>query len=464
MHPFHFAAAAAGAVLVAGLATPRFAAPQSARRTPSATDTIPASSRWLNLLPDGETKRRFMLDCTGCHQFDERMARPAGKPRAEAEWSAAVARMLGYAGPSTGFPVISAAQEPAATARWLATSLGDRMPGAKPEAASVRTEVLPGEVTEYLMPGPQDLPHDVGIDGSGRVVVTGMFTHAMHVLDTISGAFAPVAIPVPQSNPRALEIDRVGRWWAVLGGPGQVARYDGVSWTTFDVGMYAHSIALDSSGSVWVNGHFTRDPEIIAQVRPDGSVRRVELPLHPAMGKAPGGPIPYEIRAAPNGTIWMSELQGNRILSYDPASGSSAVHEMPTAHSGPRRFDIDGAGVLWIPAYSAGSLVRFDPGTGAFREFPLPVRDALPYVARVDHATGTIWIGTGAADALLAFSPATETFRMVALPSRGALVRHLAVDPRNHDVWMAYGESPGKLSARIARFRPAGGEAGKTRP
>lgn len=447
MHPFLIAAGtAAAAVLTAGLAAPRAALP-----VPSAPDTIPSSSRWLNLLPDGETKRRFMLDCTGCHQFDERLTRPAGKPRTEAEWSTAVARMLGYAGPATGFPVISAAQEPAATARWLASSLGTRAPEA---AAASTVPALPGEVREFRMPGPQDLPHDVAVEASGRVVVTGMFTHTIHMLDTFSGQFESVSIPVPQSNPRALEIGADGRWWAVLGNPGQVARYDGLKWATFDVGMYAHSIALDSSGSAWVNGHFTRDPEIIAQIRPDGSVHRVELPLHPVMGKAPGGPIPYEIRAAPDGKIWMSELQGNRMVSYDPATRRSAVFDMPTPHSGPRRFDIDSAGVLWIPAYSAGSLVRFDPASGAFREFPLPIRDALPYVVRIDHGTGTVWIGTGAADALLAYNPATGTFRAAPLPSRGALVRHLAVDPRSHDVWLAYGESPGKLPARIARFRP----------
>ena len=453
------AGAAAATVLTAGIAAPGCARsqPSAPAAIASAEDTLPASSRWLNLLPDGETKRRFIIDCTGCHQFDEKKARPAGKPRTEAEWSAAVARMLGYAGPTTGFPVISAAQEPAATARWLAASLGDRTPSRNAD----RVQPLAGAVTEFLMPGPQDLPHDLAVEESGRVVVTGMFTHAMHVLDTAAGTFTSVDIPVEQANPRALEIDAEGRWWAVLGGPGQVARFDGLAWKTFDVGMYAHSIAIDSSGSAWVNGHFTRDPEIIARIAPDGSVRRVELPRHPDMGQVPGGPIPYEIRAAPEGTIWMSELQGNRIVSYDPASRRSAAYDMPTPHSGPRRFDIDSAGTLWIPAYAAGSLVRFEPRTGAFREYPLPIRDALPYVVRIDHGTGTVWIGTGAADVLLAFTPATGTFRAVRLPSRGALVRHLAIDPRNHDVWLAYGESPGKQPARIARFRAEPGEAGR---
>ena len=55
----------------------------------------PRSSAWLSLLPDGVTKRKFILDCTGCHKFDEKIARPQGSPRTEAQWVEAVTRMLG---------------------------------------------------------------------------------------------------------------------------------------------------------------------------------------------------------------------------------------------------------------------------------------------------------------------------------------------------------------------------------
>ena len=89
------------------------------------------------------------------------------------------------------------------------------------------------------------------------------------------------------------------------------------------------------------------------------------------------------------------------------------------------------------------------------REYPLPVRDAVPYVARVDPASGRVWIGTSAADAVLAFDPATERFSVTELPSRGAMIRHMAIDPRNRDLWVAYGASPG-IPARLARVRLRG--------
>src|SRR5688572_9061154 len=115
------------------------------------------SSDWLARLPDGVEKRAFVLDCTGCHQLSEQYARPGGVWRTEAQWAEAVTRMLGYAGATTGFPVISGDRDPARTAAWLAAHLrGD------PPRGDCARPLPPGAtITEFPMPEPGDLPHDV---------------------------------------------------------------------------------------------------------------------------------------------------------------------------------------------------------------------------------------------------------------------------------------------------------------
>lgn len=425
------------------LQSPTPAAPAERRKV------APPSNQWLARLPDGPVKRQFILDCTGCHQFDEVRATREGRLKTRAEWSEAIQRMLGYAGPNSSFPVISDAQVPESTAAWLAASLQAR--GA-PD--SITAPVHRDRVTEFPFPATTDLPHDLAVDAAGKIVVTGMFSHRMHVLDPATGRWTETPIPVEKANPRALEIDQSGNWWVVLGGPGRIARFNGKDWTFFEIGMYAHSLALGAGGTVFANGHFTRDPEQIAEVGPSGSVRRHDLPRHPVQAGRPGGPIPYELRTGPDGRIWMSELQGNRMVVLDPRTGATDSFTLPTTHSGPRRFDVDRNGIVWIPAYGAGTLVRLDPATRRFEEIRLPVEDAAPYVARVDPVTGRIWIGNGAADQIFSYDPVSRRFAVYPLPSRGALVRHLAIDPKSGDVWLAYGESPGKLPARIARLRP----------
>ena len=422
-------------------------APTVAAVTAGAADP-PRSSAWLSLLPDGETKRKFILDCTGCHQFDEKIARPQGSPRTEAQWVEAVTRMLGYAGATTSFPVIAADRDAKATAAWLAKSLRVGEVADIPVPASRRADVR-----EYMMPVAQDLPHDLVVEPDGDVLITGMFTHRLYRLKPESGAMTEIAIPVvPSANPRAIDRDAEGRTWLVLGQPKRLAMVTAdTGWRSWDVGMYPHSLAVAPDGKVWFNGHFTREPELIGFVDPArDTVATFQIPAHPTMAKGPGGPIPYEIRAAPDGRIWLGELQGNRLVSFAPKTGKFQIYTMPTPHSGPRRFDVDAKGVLWIPAYSANLLVRLDPATRELKEIPLPVKDAVPYVTRVDPRDGAIWVGTSAADALLRYEPRSGKFETFPLPSRGALVRHLAVDPRSGAVWLAYGASPG-IPARVAR-------------
>ena len=430
----------------------------------------PASAVLLTRLPDGVEKRKLLLDCTGCHQFSARVAYPGGRARSEAEWRTAVERMLQYGGARGPFPVIHADRDAAGTAAWLARHLPAALHARAPHRAHAsgeppRSLVPPAAtwtVTEYALPIAADLPHDVAVTADGRVVVTGMMTDRLYVLDSATGRFDVVPIPIPRANPRAVEVDAAGRWWVALGAPRQLAVYDPAragtaeAWRTFAVGVYPHSVALGAQdGEAWVNGHFTRAPELVLRValapHGGGQVDSVVLPPHPTLADDPGGPIPYEIRVAPDGVVWTSELHGNRLVAHDPRTRRTWAVEMPEPHSGPRRFDVDAAGTLWVPAYAANALVRYEPRRGRFTRVPLPIRDAVPYVARVDRVSGDVWVGTSAADAVLRYTPRTGTWAVYPLPTRGALVRHLAVDPRTHDVWVAYGASPGP-AARIARL------------
>jgi virginiamycin B lyase len=414
------------------------------------------ASHFLALLPAGEEKRRFILDCTGCHTFDDRILLPAGSARTHAGWAEAVARMLGFAGPASGFPVIAAGREPEATAAFLtAYTAGGAASLAPFRAPAVDAAAARALITEYDIPAPTDLPHDVAIDSAGEVIITGMFTHRMYVLDAATGGYETLPIPVEGANPRAVEVGADGSWWVLLGGPGQIARYDprAQEWTTFPIGLYGHSLGPDGRGRVWFNGHFTKAPELMGYVDAStGEKHTFDVPPHPTMATT-SGPIPYELRVAPDGGVWISELAGNRVVRFDPEQRTFAVHTMPEPHAGPRRLDIAPDGTVWIPEYAGNRITRLDPRTGEFRGWELPLADAAPYVARVDARTGIVWIGTGAADAIVAFDPRAERFTTYPLPTRGAMIRHIAIDPRNGDVWAAYGASPG-IPAKVARLRP----------
>ena len=410
------------------------------------------SAQLLSLLPDGETKRGFILDCTGCHQFDrETVSSAAGTGlKTQTEWRERVAQMLSFSGAASQFPIMSPSRNADSTAAWLGRHLGTIRP-AIATAVPVAPAALVARITEYDLPAPNDLPHDLIVAPDGNVVITGMMTHRMYLLDPASGGIRTEPIPVPGANPRAVEIAADSSWWVLLGSPRKVARRtpDG-TWSTWDIGMYPHSIGLGSDGRVWFNGHFTKNPELLASLDPaTGTVTRHEVPTPPMVDG--GSTIPYELRLGPDGAVWVSQLAGGRLVRFEPASGRFQLFGLPAPFSGPRRLEVDRAGRVWIPEYARNRLARFDPATERFTEWELPVADALPYVVRLDEERGAVWIGTGAGDALLRFDLRTERFTVFPLPTPGALVRHMDIDRRTGAVWLAYGASPSRSAAKVAR-------------
>lgn len=408
---------------------------------------LPASEL-LAMLPDGETKRRFVLDCTGCHPFSAEIAAPGGSPRSEDDWSFWIERMLSFAGQESPFPIIGE-RDPEATAKWLAAH--SAKPRASPSAPGRPGTPAGVVLTEYELPLSTDLPHDLALDSAGGVLVTGMMSHRLYRLTPAAAEWEIVPIPVQGANPRAVEVAPDGRWWVALGFPHRIAVHDPSSggWESWEVGVHPHDLVLAEDGSVWVNGHFSVGPEVVKRLDPEtGEVRAFELAVD---GMPYGGStIPYGFRRGPNGELWMTQLLGNRLLRLGLDGDLRARYDLPTAHAGPRRLDVSPDGTVWIPEYAAGRLARFDPASERFEEIPFPTADALPYVARVDPAAGTVWVGTAASNTLGRWDHRNGCWIELPLPHPAALVRHLAIDPLTGDVWGSYAPSP---SLRPAVFR-----------
>lgn len=416
---------------------------QPVATTPTA---LPANAL-LSLLPDGKDKRRFIIDCMGCHSLNKRIVfTEDGRLLDKSGWEASVKKMLAFAGSNTPFPIMAPDREAETTAEFVAKYLTEAaLAGATALQTSAAAPAGTYTVTEFDLPEQQDFPHDLKRDGRGHVLVTGMFSGMMYVLDPSSGSFTTRKIPTEIANPRALDVDADGDWWILCGAPMKIAHYSVTAdkWDFFDIGMYPHSVMIDAHKRVWFNGHFTNNPILMGFVdSQDGQVETIEVPpLHTP--EEEGGPIPYGLRVGPDGTVWGTELAGNRLVKYTPSTKKVKTYDMPSPHSGPRRLDVAPNGVVWIPEFAAGKLARFDPVAEAFAEYDFPTKNSLPYCARVNPSSGVVWISQCANDAIARFDPSTAAFVEFRLPTNVAFIRHLDVDPATGDVWAAYSHSPG---------------------
>jgi virginiamycin B lyase len=356
-------------------------------------------------------------------------------------------------------PLMSPSRDAAETTAWLSEHMGPS-PGAseRPGLEWARLPLGPAAsratITEYEIPVPQDLPHDVKVDIDGRVLITGQLTGVMYLLNPATGEITHERVPTEFANPRAIDIDSAGNWYVALGAPESVARKDRATgeWDIRHVDMHPHSIQLDATGAIWYNGHFSISPERIGRI--DFASAEPEPIIVPSDPMPDGGiTMQYGLRLSPDGTVWTTQLMGGRLISHDPETAEFRLYDLPTPSSGPRRPDVGPDNRVWVPEYANGRLAVFDPETETFTEYELPARDMLPYVVRVDRTRNLVWLGTSSGDAILRFDPDTEEFDVFSLPMKGAIIRHLDIDERTGDVWGSYGAYPSRGKNRIVRLQ-----------
>jgi streptogramin lyase len=153
-------------------------------------------------------------------------------------------------------------------------------------------------------------------------------------------------------------------------------------------------------------------------------------------------PVPYGIDIAPDGGVWFSQLNENRIGRIDPETLAVKLWETP--FPGPRRLRFDAQGRLWIPSFTTGHIARFDPATEHFEQIALPIRPLAgetPYALAIHPVTQHVWVCGTNSDSLIRYAPETKRFTVYPLPTRVTYTRELDFDAEGR-VWTSNSNSP----------------------
>jgi streptogramin lyase len=414
----------------------------------------------LNLLEfDNEADAlNFKMMCTYCHQVGTLGFRSPEEP---VDWEVMITRMDGFRGlyehTQKGLVdrlVLTYGRE--AEQEWPAYT-----PPPAPSGAA-----LDFEITEWQM-GNENYAsiHDLEIGKDGLAYAVDMANDAVHTLDPISGERKTYSIPggkvfgeaePPIKGPHSIEMAANGDMWITLALSGEMAKLDFETREYTVVsgheaprkrGGYPHTLRIDQEGTIWWTdaalGVFSIHPETY-------DVKFYKLPsANQVRGTGASGEsrgiVPYGLDIAPDGKVWYTKLNGQRVGVIDPkapdGSKDQIIEWKPPVH-GPRRLHVAPDGIVWVPGFASGDFASFDPATEEWKVYALPAGpDALPYALNIHPTTGEIWItGTGT-DSMVRFDPKTEAFTEIRMPTRVTYTREVEFDAEGN-IWTCNSNGP----------------------
>ena len=449
-------------------------------------------ARVIRQLDEPALAHQLKRECTYCHQQGSLWTR---RERSADEWR----KIIGLMG-RRGVMLPAAVRDPlpelfirAYDRKAAVPELTRGWEDAERFAPAPEPAVLRARVDEWDLGGRASMQHDVVVHPSGVLYSVDASQDQLYRLTpgpearreswTIpspgmpkGGVFRSPSEPISQTSnertgPHSLQVAPDGSVWITLAASNQLARFDpeteAIEVHEVASGIYPHTLRFDAKGRFWYTmaasnhvGMFdpatneqrhvrlparTLAQEIVLRILPFAMWLDRQVDLRGSASEGGSGfnmPVPYGIDIAPDGGVWFSQLNENRIGRIDPETFEVELVETP--FPAPRRLRFDSKGTLWVPSFSAGLLAAFDPQTGTFESWPLPTRPLegeVPYALHVDRRTDHVWICGTNSDTLIRFEPESERFTIYPLPTRVTYTRELDFDAQGR-VWTSNSNSP----------------------
>jgi virginiamycin B lyase len=117
---------------------------------------------------------------------------------------------------------------------------------------------------------------------------------------------------------------------------------------------------------------------------------------HPDLaGKVSEWPVPTprfarDPAVAPDGSIYITVMSGNKVARFDPKTQSFKEWDLPPGHH-PHGVLVDRQGIVWTTGNGNGTIGRLDPASGRMTEFKTPSGGGGPHTLIITDDQSTIW-------------------------------------------------------------------------
>lgn len=416
------------------------------------------NAEWLASWPGTDAQKTAVLGCTGCHTL-QRIARATHD---ETEWVATIKRMASYAQESSPLVPQKTADSflsrtPPEVLQRLAAYLAtvDLSAGPQwkyplkvmPRVTGRGTRVV---ITEYKLPQPTFQPHDVILDGKGKVWFSDFDELRLGSLDPKTGKVAEYPLPLrkPGAPVGELDIERAGANDLVLGMTWQatIARFNTVTkkFNYYPIPAAANDNVAqlimttnraDIDGKVWTanEGHH----EFYRLDLASGTMEKF-------------GPFPhtsYGLAADSHNNLFFADFGNDVIGKVDAKTGQASFYSTPTKISRPRRGHMDAQDRFWFAEFAANNIGMLDTKTGAMSEWQAPTPWTAPYDAILDK-NGEVWSGGMTTDRVLRMDPKTGQSVEYPLPD-DTNIRRVFVDNTTTPVTFWTGSNHGAAIVKV---------------
>ncbi|MGD0962503.1 MAG: carboxypeptidase regulatory-like domain-containing protein [Candidatus Acidiferrales bacterium] len=422
------------------------------------------SAEWLMSMTGTDLQKEPLLNCVNCHTLE----RPLSSTHTSDEFTQVILRMMGYASGSQPIrPQRRVNADEVAGDPEKYRGLANYLAGVNRSAVStwqypLKTLPRPSGrsthviVTEYRLPRPTIMPHDVMLDEHGTVWYSDFGEQYFGKLDPKTGKVTEWPVPSPKPGyPEGmldLEEDTEGQFWLGMMFQGAVARFDPktekfqvysapaeLNDQSFQVNMLAQHFAVD--GKVWTSG---RSDEIY---RVDVNTGKWEkfLPLKQLPGPRPSGI--YGLTSDSHNNLYFAEIGDSHIGRIDAKTGEVKFYATPTRRSRPRRIRADSQDRLWFGEYQGNRIGLFDPKTEQFTEWRMPTPWSGPYDVACDK-NGELWTGGMTTDRVVRLNPKTGEVVEYLLP-KSTNIRNVFVDNSTTPVTFWTGSNHGGAILKV---------------
>ena len=263
-------------------------------------------------------------------------------------------------------------------------------------------------ITQYDMPRPDTVAHDLDLDSAGTVWYTDESRMIFGKMNPKTGVFTEYALPpVPPGDlpgARDIQVDRDDNIWfprRVANAAVVVTKYNPKTEEVSTIeGAGTQFMALGPEGKIWAG--WTRiDPKAMKVEATYGWEKSPNIP--------PGPHRQYVDLTVVNskGNPYAPDIGGSYIIGIDAMTGQAKFWQVPTPRSSPRRGRMDAQDRFWFAEYTGDKVGMFDTRTEKFQEWPMLRKYTTPYAVSAPDRNGYVYATSNMSERLMRLDPKT---------------------------------------------------------